>query len=237
MASEHLRLSRLFNETDQIICNTINITQLPYVGGIGSHSYSNCLDVAKSGIRYTFFAPVDLVCKGKVFVGVGNTILFESKEAHYLADGTLATFFYIALTHIDSTDNLWTTTSSWAIGREISQGSPICREGLNGPENIGVHCHIRVGKGTLVVGSGSGDEDIYRFLNFYDNKGYQWGQTEQPSSTYSYGRASQLDTKGCYIIDGALHVDNVNKINSVSKKDKKFLSFFIHFYLARPQYG
>lgn len=137
--------------------SNLRITQTAFTGGDGSHSHSNCIDVAKSGSNgYVFYAPCKLTLKAITFSNAGNTMIYQSNQSMEFADGTTS-YFCIGLSHMDTGNSLL----SKPIGSTFEEGSVIYYEGTNadgGNNKTDRHCHIRIGKGTFIAGSGSGNE-------------------------------------------------------------------------------
>lgn len=102
-----------------------------------SHRGSEANDIRglKAGIRYPYYAPVDVRC-----VNINRAYAFvwwQSIEKVRLADGTID--YVTFLCGHDNTINCY-------IGQTIKQGVQIGNMG-NAGNTTGIHCHIEVGRG------------------------------------------------------------------------------------------
>lgn len=142
--------------------STFNISGSCFNGG--SHSITNCIDVAKGGdSTFSFYAPVDMYCLE--ISGSSNTAYFESKDPVEFANGQTG-FLSMTFGHANSVPV--TASAIKNASTVIAKGTKIYQEGNAGTTNI--HCHIRVGKGLFksprVISNGT--EPTYSTVEQFD---------------------------------------------------------------------
>lgn len=131
--AEKLYLRNLMNPSSTTVVSTFRISGSNFNGG--SHSITNCIDVASStSTPYSFYAPVAMKCVE--ISGTANTAFFESVDDVEFANGQVGKLC-MTFAHAN--------TLQVQVGFQYYRGAKIYEEGTAG--GVSKHAHIRVGKG------------------------------------------------------------------------------------------